>query len=98
MINLSYEEIERLRHLLSKARVKQASGNELDEIVNLINKSGASTEYETTCLLNEAGFLSIQELSKHIQEKKSEEFINALITIGFAILVGSALLELLSER
>lgn len=98
MINLLYDETERLRYLLSKARVKQASGNELDEIVALINKSGIYTEQEIIHLLNEAGFSSLNELSNRIQEKKSEEFIATLVTIGLGILLGYALYKLLSEK
>ncbi|NKQ39433.1 MAG: hypothetical protein HF967_08245 [Methanosarcinales archaeon] len=98
MTDLNYNEIEKLRYLLSKARNNQTSENDLKSIVHLINKSGISKEHEITNLLNEAGFSSLHELSNKLQEKKSEEFVKTLVAIGLAILVGYALLKILAEK
>ncbi|NKQ39415.1 MAG: hypothetical protein HF967_08155 [Methanosarcinales archaeon] len=48
--------------------------------------------------MNESIFSPTQELFDAIQEKKSKEFIETLVTIGFVILTGYALVELLSKQ
>ena len=94
---LTPQGIERLSTLILKIRERKASSSELNEFVQLINKGGTTTEQEITAFLTQAGFNSLEELSKHIQDKRSEEFINALITIGMGILLGYALSRLLRE-
>lgn len=94
---LTDQEIERLMTLILKIKERRASSLDLDEFVKLINKGGTTTEQEITTFMNQTGFSSLEEFSKHIQEKKSEEFTNALITIGLGILLGYALSKMLRK-
>ncbi len=95
---LTPNEINKLRLLTYRIRERTASSQELEEFIKLIQKSGVSSQSDVVRMLNEAGFSSIEELSKHIQDKKSEELINTIVTVGLGILVGYALYKLISEE
>jgi hypothetical protein len=98
MTKLTDDEVRRLYQLLEKAKKKEASSTELKEIVGLILRSDARTQYEIEQYINRAGFTSLDELHRHIEEKKSQEFIDTLIAIGLGMLVGYVIIKWASEK
>lgn len=97
MINLTNEEFLRLRQLIEKAKMRKANSKELGELIGLIQKSGARTRDEIEQFINQAGFTSLEELNKHIKEKKSQEFIDILIAVGLGILAAYVITKLFEE-
>ena len=97
MINLTNKEFSRLQQLVEKAKSREANSRELRELIELIQKSGARTRDEIEQYINQAGFTSLEELNKHIEEKKSQEFIDILIAVGLVILAAYAITKVLEK-
>jgi hypothetical protein len=97
MTKLTDEEFQRLYQLIEKAKERSASSSELRELVELILRSGAQTQYDIDEYIRRAGFASLEELYKHIDEKKSHEAIDKLIAIGLGMLAGYAIIKWLSS-
>ena len=97
MIDLTNKEFSRLQQLVEKAKRRMANSNELRELIELIQKSGARTREEIEQYINQAGFASLEELNKHIEEKKSQEFIDILIAVGLGILAAYVVTKVLGK-
>jgi len=98
MTDLPDEEFLRLYQLIEKARKGEASSKELEEIIELIEKSGARTRYDIEQFISQAGFTSLEELHRHIKEKKSQEFIETLVAIGLGILAAYAIIKMFEKK
>lgn len=95
---LTWDEIDRVRLLTYKIRERAASLSELEEFVQLVQQSGASEQADMTGLLYKAGFSSLEDFSRHLQEKKAEGLIQNIAMVGLGILVGYGIYKMLSRR
>ncbi len=97
MANLSKKEIEMFRGLTAKVRDMTATSKELEKFVSLVHKDGESAAQNIYFFLYKAGFDNLEDFSNHIKEKRSEEVVEAMVSIGLGIIMGNALVKILEK-
>jgi len=98
MTALTYDEVIRINTLISKIRQKIATANEMQEFLNLIQKSGQNNWLELQNYVQTAGYSNIDEFQKHLNDKNTQEFFDGLVKIGLAILIAYGLAKLFEKK
>lgn len=95
---ITTSEIQRINALILKIQQRTASANEMNEFLQLIQKSGQNNWFELENYIRVAGYSSIEQFKQHLTEKSSQEFVDGLVKIGLAVLIAYGLAKLLKEK
>jgi hypothetical protein len=87
-MNISLEERNEIYRLRNKIANNQATSAEMNRYLNLIIESSDYNRAVVEEYVREIGYDSIEDYKGRLNEKNSEEFINGLLLIGGAVLVG----------
>lgn len=98
MTALIYDEVIRINTLILKIRQGIATATEMQDFLNLIQKSGQSNWLELENYVQTAGYSNINEFQKHLNDKNTQEFFDGLVKIGLAILIAYGLAKLFEKK